>query len=90
MSEITLRQAIEKADAFAPVKIIFNGVILYDDYDCEIEVEPGVAGETQSPLNVIPNRLWGFENYIVTSLNIEIVDYHHSILMISGEFKAEE
>lgn len=90
MSEITLRQAIEKADTFAPVKIIFNGVILYDDYDCLLEAEPGVVGETRPPLDVIPSRLWGFENYIVTSLNIEIVDFHHSILTISGEFKANE
>lgn len=79
-SEISLCCAIEYVDQFCPVKIIFNGVILYNDYDSEDD-------EHDIPLNVIPDRLWQFDKYIVTSINIEIVEFHHSIISIQGEYK---
>lgn len=79
-SEITLRDAIEKVDCFCPVKIIFNGVILYDDYDGE---EEGVT------LKVIPNRIWQFDKYIVTSINIDVVEFHHAIISMQGEYRSE-
>ena len=86
-SEITLREAIEKIDVFSPIKIIFNGIILYNDYDSDIEIEDGVWGENRLPIDIIPDRLWQFDNHIVTSLNIEIVDHHHSVVVMQGEYK---
>lgn len=86
-SELTLRRVIEKLDTFNPVKIIFNGILLYNDYDSEIELEDGVYGETLLPITAIPDRLWRFDNYIVTSIDIEIVQYHHSIVSLQGEYK---
>lgn len=80
-SEITLREAIEYVDQFCPVKIIFNGIILYNDYDSEDD------GEYDIPLNVIPNRIWQFDKYVATSINIEIVEFHHSVVEIHGEYK---
>ncbi len=80
-SEITLRDAIEYVDQFCPVKIIFNGVILYNDYDGEDD------GECDTPLNVIPNRIWQFDKYIATSINIEIIEFHHSVVAIQGEYQ---
>ncbi len=50
-SEITLREAIINTKDFLPVKIIFNGVVLYNDYD-------GDSGENDVPLNLIPDRIW--------------------------------
>ena len=47
-SELTLRDAIERLEeSFAPVKIIFNGVVLYNDYDSNAEVEAGIYGENK-------------------------------------------
>lgn len=89
VSEITLRETIEKIDDFCPIKIIFNGVVLYNDYDSDVEIKDGVWGEIDLPINVIPDRLWQFDKYIVTSLSIEIVDHHHSIISIQGEYKEE-
>lgn len=90
-SEITLRQAIEKIDAFSPVKIIFNNIVLYNDYDEDmIEIEDGVFGENKLPIDVIPDRLWQFDKYIVTSLNIEIVQHHHSVVTMQGEYQNEK
>ena len=91
VSEITLREAIEKVNGFAPVKIIFNGVILYNDYDSEVVVEvledgEKVYGEVLPPLGVIPNRLWQFDKYVVTSIKIDIVEFHHSIVTMNGEY----
>lgn len=81
-SEITLREAITKSEDFLPVKIIFNGVVLYNDYDDN--------EESDAPLNLIPDRLWQFDKYIATSINIEIVDFHHSIVTIQGEYEEKE
>lgn len=92
-SEITLREAIEKVNAFCPVQIIFNDIYLYNDYGEDVieikTLEDGskVYGEDKLPMAVVPARLWQFDNYIVTSLSIEIVDYHHSIVKIYGKYK---
>ena len=89
-SELTLHQAIKRVDCFCPVKIIFNGIVLYNDYDSDIEIEDGIFGENDAPLNVVPNRIWQFDKYIVTSVNIEIVEFHHSIVTIQGEYREED
>ena len=88
-SEITLREAIEYVDRFCPIKIVFNGIILYNDDDENvIEMEGKVFyGENKPPMDVIPNRLWKFDNYVVTSINIEIVEFHHSVITMQGEYK---
>lgn len=86
-SEISLREAIEYVDKFCPVKIVFNGIILYNDYDSEIEIEDGVYGENKPPMDVVADRLWQFDNYVVTSINIEIVEFHHSVVTMQGEYK---
>lgn len=86
-SEITLREAIEYIDSFCPVKIILNGIILYNDYDSEVEIEKGAWGENKPPMDVVADRLWQFDKYVVTSINIDIVDFHHSIVTMQGEYK---
>ena len=83
-SEMTLRDAIERADVFCPIKIVFNGVVLYNDYDGDAD------GEDKVPLNIVPERIWQFDKYIVTSMNIEIVEFHHSILTIQGEYREKD
>lgn len=87
-SEINLREAIEYIDKFCPVKIVFNGIILYNDYDEDLpEIEDGVFGENKPPMDVVADRLWQFDNYVVTSINVEIVEFHHSVITMQGEYK---
>jgi hypothetical protein len=87
-SEITLREAIEYVDKFCPVKIVFNGIIIYNDYDEDLpEIEDGIYGENKPPMDVVPDRLWQFDKYVVTSINIEIVQFHHSVVTMQGEYK---
>lgn len=87
-SEISLREAIEYVDTFSPVKITFNGIVLYNDYDDDaIEIEDGVYGENKPPMDVVADRLWQFDHYVVTSINIKIVQFHHSIITMQGEYK---
>ena len=86
-SEITLYDAIEYVDSFCPVKIIFNDMVLYNDYDSEVEIEEGLYGEITTPLDAIPHRIRKFAKSIVASINIEIVDFHHSIVIMHGEYK---
>lgn len=92
VSEITLREAIEYVDKFCPIKIIYNGTILYNDYDSNIVIdrtkdgEP-IYGEIMPPMCIVPDRIMPIDKYIVTSLNIDIVEFHHSIISIQGEYK---
>lgn len=93
-SEINLREAIEYVDKFCPIKIIYNGIVLYNDYDSNIVIartecgEP-IYGEIMPPMRVVPDRIRPIDKYIVTSLNIDIVQHHHSIVTIQGEYKED-
>lgn len=75
-SEITLREAINMIEIFCPIKVVYDDIVLYNDYD---------DGEQFSPMLVIPMRMRGLENCIVTEIHIEFVDFHHSIITIKGE-----
>ena len=86
-SEITLIEAVAMLRAFAPIKIVFNDVVLYNDYDSEIEVEPGLFGENKTPVEVIPERLWQAKDYTVTDISISIVHHHHSIVKLKGRYE---
>ena len=86
-SEITIYDAVRHINSFCPIKIIFNDIILYNDYDSEIEIEDGLYGEIMPPLSVVPDRIRKFNKSIVTSINIDIVDFHHSIVTMQGEYK---
>lgn len=89
-SELTLRRAIECVDVFCPVKILYNSIVLYNDYDGNIEIEEGIIGESGTPIDVIPERIWQFDHYIVTSINVEIVEFHHAVVTMSGEYRGDE
>ena len=85
-SEITLIETVAMLKAFAPIKITLNDIVLYNDYDSEIEVEPGLYGENKPPLEAIPERLWQAKDYIITDINITIVQHHHSIVKLKGRY----
>ena len=55
-----------------------------------IEIEEGVWGENKLPIEVIPNRIWQFDKYIVFDIKIEIVDLHHSVVAMQGEYRNDE
>ena len=85
VSKIPLKDIIQYIDNFLPVKVTLNGVDLYNDYDSTklIEIlddDTMVYGEKYSLNHVWMSRIENFEDYIVTSINIIIVDYHHSII----------
>lgn len=86
-SEISLYDAIKYVNSFCPVKIIFNDMVLYNDYDSEVEIEDGLYGEIMPSLAVVPERIRDFEKSVVTYVEVEIVDFHHSIVRMQGERK---
>lgn len=86
-SEITLIEAIAMLSAFAPIKISLNGIVLYNDYDSDIEIEPGVYGEVKRPLEVLTERLWQAKDYVITDIKISIVEFHHAIVDMRGRYK---
>lgn len=91
-SEITLDEAISYVGRFCPIKIIYNNEVLYNDYDSTVVIErtedgEPIYGEITPPECVIPDRIRPINSYIVTSINIEIVEFHHSIVTMTGYFK---
>lgn len=86
-SEITLLEAIEGVQSFLPIKVVFNDIILYNDYDSSERNDDGSYGETQPPMSVIPRRCASaLERYdvFVDSIDIRVVQHHHSIVYLTG------
>lgn len=85
-SEITLREAINMTEVFCPIKVIYNDIELYDDYNNDwLENGKLVYGEILPPQLAIPPRMRGLKDRIVSDIHIEFVDFHHSIVTIKGE-----
>ena len=90
VSEMKLKDIIYYIETFCPVKITFNDIVVYNDYDNNnvikvLEDGTKIYGEICSFKHVVPNRIKNFNDYLVTSINIQIVDYHHSIIDIHGK-----
>lgn len=86
-SEITLMQALEYVQKFLPIKIVFNDYVLYNDYDYNNPDDDGMCGETLHPMIVVPQRLKSAldeYNVYVDSIDIRIVQHHHSIVYFKG------
>ena len=79
-SEVSIIEAVQGLESFSPIKITFNGVVLYDDWDFD-EIKP--------PIETLQNRLWRYDNYVVTSISIKVVDFHHSFVHLNGELKED-
>ena len=92
-SEITLDETLTNVlSIFAPIKIIYNGNVIYNDFDPESGVEKQydsdgdvVYGELYHPARVVRERAAKWLSDIVTSVHYEIVDFHHSIITIEGD-----
>ena len=78
---LSILDVIELVDLCLPIKITFNDIVLYDD-------DSG-PGECKPPLVVIPDRIRKFKKSKVKSIHIEIVQSHHSIVTIRGEYIGE-
>lgn len=86
-SEMKLYEIIDKLDTFNPIKATFNGRVIYNDYDSTTEVAQGIYGELYPLCMVAPDRISDFKDSIVNSIEIEIVDFHHSIIKMYGKYK---
>lgn len=94
ISEITFMEALKMIKDFCPCKVVFNGIELYNDYDSNrvikiAEDDGKIIGEDRPYLPVVTERLWQYDHYMVTSIKIDIVDYHHSVITMEGYFEKE-
>lgn len=79
-SSIKLFDVINGLHFAPPVKVVLNNQVLYDDYD----------GDETKPLEAaIKERLPDFERYFVTSIKLDVVSFHHSVVKMIGE-KSDE
>jgi hypothetical protein len=86
--KLPILEVLDRLQTFSPIKICFNDFELYNDYDSNKEIEPGVFGEIEYPMIAIPKRLKSaLDSYdiYVTRLEIVIVQHHHSIVYMYGE-----
>lgn len=80
-SSISILDAINGLKFLPPIKITFNGVVLYDDYD---------GDETKPLIEAIKERLQDFDKYVVTFMKLNVVSFHHSIVDMYGEINRME
>ena len=78
-SELTLSEVLTKTNNFSPVKVFYNGEVIWDD---ELYVENYIPYH-KAIINYKKKNKY-FNYYKVTNINIEITDYHHIIVYISG------
>lgn len=88
-TELTLREAIEIIEPFCPIKITFNGIELFNDYD-DVDYSLEQFDKEKDFIDLLADRLWRFDDYLVTSLNIKIVQFHHAIVEMEGYMKERE
>jgi hypothetical protein len=86
VSDIKLYEVIDKLGDSSTVKVTFNGTEIYNDYDSTTEVYDGVYGEIYPLSMVAADRIKDFKDSIVNSIEIEVVDFHHSIVKIRGKY----
>lgn len=86
-SEITLDEVIKYLQFFNPVKVTFNDLVIYNDYDSTTEIEEDIYGEVLPLVAVAPARIQSYKKSIVMSVNIDIVDFHHATIHIQGEYR---
>ena len=84
-NNLTLEQAIEKISTFNPVKIYYNNSILWNS---ELEIDDEfVTFEKAFSLFAYTNKNW--ESYRVFNIEIQIIDFHHSIIHLYGKENKE-
>ncbi len=92
-NEMLFQEAIEFITPLCPIKVVWNDkTIIYNDYDsdnvCTVFKDGTKAYGEIFPLQaVIPQRLGQtLEKYdvFVKSFNVEIVDYHHTLVYLYG------
>lgn len=82
-NEIGLFEALVMLEPFAPVKVSFNGVLLFNDYD-------GNEDESAPLLVTVQRRLWHAERYVVSDINVSIVEFHHGVVELWGRYEEEK
>lgn len=84
-TEIGLIDALSMVDNFCPIKIYYNGKLLWDD-----DAAMGVWMSLETALEnfKIKNPNWG--HILIHSIKIDIVDFHHSIIRFKGRVVKED
>lgn len=78
-TEISLMDAISMVDNFCPIKIYYNGKLVWDG---DASMGAYISFETAIGNFKIKNPNWG--NILIHSIKIDIVDFHHSIIRLKG------
>ena len=74
-SLLTILDVINGLSFLPPIKVVFNDVVLYDDYE---------GDEMVSLIDALKERLPEHEQYVITSMKIDVVSFHHSIVEMVG------
>jgi hypothetical protein len=87
--KMPILDVLKALEGFYPIKICFNDIVLYNDYDSTPEIEPGVfLGEVEPYLIAVPKRLKSaLDNYdvFVTRFEVLPIQSHHSLVYLYGQ-----
>lgn len=79
-TEISLMDAISMVDNFCPIKIYYNGRVLWDD---NVDIgEDWMSLETALENFKIKHPNWG--QILIHSIKIDIDHFHHGIIRLKG------
>lgn len=84
-SEFTIEEAINKIMSFCPIKISYNGEVIWDDSADESTWKP--IGEAFN--DYYKNNPY-FDFYMITNINITVTDFHHTIVDLYGYADVEK
>ena len=79
-TEISLMDALSMVENFCPIKIYYNGKLLWDG---DAAIGACISFETALENFKIKYPNWG--HILIHSIKIDIVDFHHSIIRLKGE-----
>lgn len=78
-SNMNMADVVEYISPFCPVKLYYNNTLIWDDcVDADIAIPLNVA------LLQFEEKTNSLKNIIIHSVKIEIVDFHHSVVYLTG------
>ena len=78
-SSMNMADVVKYISPFCPIKLYYNSTLIWDDcVDADVAVPLNVA------LLEFEKKTDALKNIIIHSVKIEIVDFHHSIIYLTG------
>ena len=79
-TEISFMDAISMTDKFCPIKIYYNGKLVWDD-----DASMGAYISLESAIDNFKTKHPEWQQIMIHTIKIDIVSFHHSIIYLKGK-----